>query len=129
MARPTPLMSAALSQTVCFAPHDARAGASGGPVTELVTFRLLPGTDKAEFLKAVRATEAALVAQPGFLRRSLSQDGNGVWTDHVEWTDLASAEAAVGAMMQLKEFTTFMAFIDTSGVVMRHATTAVQMGN
>jgi hypothetical protein len=129
MARPTPLLSAALSPAVCLAPHDTRAGAGGGPVTELVTFRLLPGTDAAEFLTAVRRAETPLLAQPGFLRRSLSQDGAGVWTDHLEWADLASAKAAARAMMKLPEFRTFMAFIDPSGMVMRHATTAAQMGN
>jgi hypothetical protein len=114
---------------ICAAP-DARAGAgAAGQVAEIVTFRLLPGTDEAAFLDAARATEGPLAARPGFLRRSLSRDEAGLWTDYVEWADLASAESAAQAMMPLPEFGPFIAAIDPASMQISHRTILWRMGN
>ncbi len=123
MSRPTPMTLAALSFCLCLAPADAQAGDTARPktVAEIVTFRLLPGTDEARFLADAQATNQPVAAQPGFLRRSLSRDATGLWTDYVEWADAASAEAAAQAVMSLPEFVPFIAAIDPEGMVMRHA--------
>lgn len=114
----------------CLAPADSRAGdASGGPVAEIVTFHLIPGSDAAAFLAAARATEAPVAAQPGFRRRVLSRDDSGLWTDHVEWADLASAEAAAQAVMAMPEFGPFASFIDPSDMTLRHAQVVWTMGD
>ena len=112
-----------LALTMLFAPHDARAGGTAPPqpIAEIITFRLIPGTEDAAFLSAAQATAAPVAAQPGFLRRSLSRDKTGLWTDYVEWADAASATAAAQTVMRLPEFGPFSAAIDPEGMVMRHA--------
>jgi hypothetical protein len=116
-----------------FCPSDARAGGgtgmADGPVAEIVTFHLAPGSDETAFLAAARATDAPVAAQPGFLRRVLSRDDTGLWTDHVEWADLASAEAAAQAVMAMPEFGPFAGFIDPTGMTMRHARVMWAMGD
>jgi hypothetical protein len=121
----------ALSMTLVLAPPDARAGSAEttGPVAEIVTFRLLPGIDDAAFLTAARATEAPIARQPGFLHRTLSRDETGLWTDYVEWTDLASANAAAQAVMALPELGPFFAAVEPEGTVIRHAPILWQMSN
>ena len=123
MSHPTPITLAALSLCLCLAPADAQAGdtASQKIIAEIVTFRLRPGTDEARFLADARATDRPVTAQPGFLRRSLSRDDSGLWTDYIEWTDLASATAAAQAVMGLPEFAPFIAAIDPEGMILRHA--------
>jgi hypothetical protein len=123
MSRFTPMTLTALSLCLYLAPADAQAGDTASPKTiaEIVTFRLLPGTDEARVLADAQATNQPVAAQPGFLRRSLSRDATGLWTDYVEWADAASAEAAAQAVMRLPEFAPFMAAIDPDGMVMRHA--------
>jgi hypothetical protein len=100
-----------------------------GPVAEIVTFRLTAGSDEAAFLAAARATGAPVAAQPGFLRRVLCRDDSGLWTDHVEWADIASAEAAAQAVTALPEFGPFVGFIDLPGLRMRHARMVWTMGD
>jgi hypothetical protein len=121
----------ALALALPLSPADARAGAATAPaaVAEIVTFRLLPGTDETAFLEAARATGPAVAAQPGFLRRSLSRDETGLWTDHVEWADLPSALAAAEAVITMPDFAPFAALIDPEGLTMRHAPVIWQMGD
>ena len=121
----------ALTLTISFAPVDARAGGTAAPqpIAEIVTFRLMPGTEEAAFLSAAQATAAPVAAQPGFLRRSLSRDETGLWTDYVEWADRQSAKAAMQAVMRLPEFVPFSAAIDPEGMVIRHAPVLWQMGD
>ena len=129
MSRPAPMTLAALSLCLCLAPADVQAGDTSSPKTiaEIVTFRLLPGTDEVRFLADAQATDRPVAALPGFLRRSLSRDDTGLWTDYVEWTDLASATAAAQAVMGLPEFAPFIAAIDPEGMVMRHAPVVLQI--
>ena len=115
---------------VALAASDACPEAkANGPVAEIVTFRLLSGTDETAFLAAASATRTPVAAQPGFLRRSLSRDESGLWTDYVEWVDLPSALAAADAVIALPEFAPFSAAIDPDGLVMRHAPIVWSMGN
>ena len=114
----------------CMSPADSRAGGgSGVPVAEIVTFHLIPGSDEAAFLTAARATEGPVAAQPGFRSRVLSRDDSGLWTDHVQWADLASAEAAAQAVMAMPVFGPFVGFIDPSGMTLRHAQVVWTMGD
>lgn len=99
------------------------------PIAEIVTFRLTEGSDAAAFLAAARATEAPVAAQPGFLRRVLSRDDSGLWTDQVEWASRDSAEAAAQAVMAMPEFGPFVGFIDLPGLKLRHAQVLWTMGD
>lgn len=125
------LLFLALALPFCSAPPDARADGTAAPqpVAEIVTFRLVPGTDEATFLSAAKATEAPVAARPGFLRRSLSRDDTGLWTDYVEGADLQSAEAAAQAMMPLPEFGPFIAAIDPASMQISHRTILWRMGD
>lgn len=124
--RLTVSLIAALTMMPLPAPAD---GGRGGvaPCVEVVTFRLVAGSEPAAFLEAARATEAPLRGQPGFLRRRLVLGADGQWTDWVEWRDAASAQAAAAAMMEVPAFGPFMAMIDGSSVVMRHEALAFAM--
>ena len=70
------------------------------PVLELVTFRLIPGTDPAAFAAAAEATRPLVAAQPGFRARHLALDGQG-WADLVVWDSLTAADRQ---MMRLYSF-------------------------
>lgn len=111
------------------APADAARGGDAGPVAEIVTFRLVPGTDEAAFLAAARATGAPVSAQPGFVSRHLSRDDTGLWTDHVLWSDMGAALAAAQAVMEDPAFGPFVALIDPEGMAMRHAHLRWSMGD
>ena len=117
--RPILALAVALATAPTHAPADTARGAAA-PCVEVVTFRLVPGADAADFLNAARATEIPLRDQPGFLRRRLVQGADGQWTDWVEWRDVAAATAAAEAMMAAPAFGPFMALIDPESVVMRH---------
>jgi hypothetical protein len=103
------------------APADAAgAGPADGPVAEIVTFRLVPGVTEAEFLGATHAMTPALSRAPGFVSRRLSRRTDGTWTDHVVWTDLASAEAAAQEVFRDPATRAFAAAIDGATIDMRH---------
>ena len=112
----------ALFATLLFAPADAaRASGTSQPVLEIVTFRLAQGTDTAAFLDAASGTEALLRDRGALVRRFLTVDADGVWTDIVEWTSHDAALQAAAEVMAEPSFQPFMAMIDPSSVSMRHA--------
>jgi hypothetical protein len=106
--------------TLLALPADLARAGGDGPVLEVVSFRVIAGTDEADFLAAARATEAPLRRQPGFLSRVLTRSADGTWTDHVVWASLPKALAASQAMMAEPAFQPFMALIDGPSVQMRH---------
>jgi hypothetical protein len=120
----------ALCLTILLAPADAtraEMGNADGPVMEIVTFRLTPGTSDAAFLAAAAATGAPLQAQTGFVSRHLTRTEDGSWTDHVRWSSMAAALSGADAMMADPAFGPFMALIDGPTVIMRHDTIAFAM--
>ncbi len=120
----------ALALTILLAPAEAaraQAPEPGGPVLEVVTFRLLAEAKDAAFLTAAEATASPLRSQPGFLSRSLTRTPDGVWTDHVLWSSQATADAGAVAMMAEPAFAPFMALIDGPSVTMRHDPVVLRM--
>lgn len=117
----------ALMLTLCALPADIARAGGDGPVLEVVSFRLIPGTGEADFLAAARATEAPLRRQRGFLSRKLTRSEDGIWTDHVAWASLPVALAASEAMMAEPAFQPFMALIDGPSVQMRHEPILLQV--
>jgi hypothetical protein len=97
--------------TIAFAAADTARGQGDGPVMEIVTFRLTPGTSDADFIAAAKGTEGMVAAQPGFIRRSLLRDEAGVWT-----------------LMVDPAFAPFGAAIDMTSLNMRHLPILWQMG-
>ena len=121
------LSSGLPSCLILLTPADAARGGPAEPVLEVVTFRLMPGVSGAEFLAAAQATKPALTGQPGFVRRHLLHDADGVWTDLVEWQSLTQAQAAAERVMQLPEFRPFLAAIDPASIAMAHRAVVWQM--
>lgn len=94
---------------------------------EHVTFRLIPGTDRAAFLDAARATEATLRRQPGFQARMLTEGPDGTWSDIVTWASHPQALAAADAVISDPGFAPFAALIDMGSVRMSHASLVWQL--
>jgi hypothetical protein len=89
---------------------------------ETVRFTLIPGADPGAFAVAAEAVNTWVAQQPGFINRTLSQDEDGHWLDHVTWADMASARTAAAKVMEEPTLAPFMALIDPASIDMRHAT-------
>lgn len=89
-------------------------------IVELVSFKLADNVQEEDFLKAVGDTTKFLQSQPGFQRRSLSVNDDGVWTDHVEWASLQEAQAAAAIFPKQEHLMPFMMSIDPASMVMAH---------
>lgn len=110
-----------LCAALTFAAADlARSGAET-PVLEIVTFRTVEGIAPDQFLNAARATETMLRERGALVRRFLTVDDSGLWTDVIEWTSMNEALAAAEAVIQHPDFAPFGAMIDGSTVQIRHA--------
>lgn len=90
-------------------------------VAEIVEFRLVQGVTDEQFLNAAATSMSYLCSVDGFVRRSLSQDETGLWTDYVEWTDLDLAQSAAEAAMQREDMMPFMTTIDPDTVALRYS--------
>ncbi len=95
---------------------------------ELVSFRLIAGTDRDGFLQAARRTEALIRRQPGFQTRVLTEDSDGTWRDVVTWDSHAAAMQAAQTVMTDPDFAPFAAMIDPASVTMSHSALVWQMG-
>lgn len=93
---------------------------------EIVTFRLIDGADPLAFTRAAAAMEPFLRDTGGMIRRDLSVDADGLWTDHILWTSAATAKAAAAAIMEDPAAGPFMSMIDGPSAVMRHAQVHLQ---
>jgi uncharacterized membrane protein YdcZ (DUF606 family) len=91
------------------------------PVAEIVTFRLVAGAEAEAFVTAARALEPMLAATGAVLGRTLSQDADGLWTDHIRWTSMEAAKTTAAAMMRDPAAAPMMQMIDPDQVQMRHA--------
>ena len=94
---------------------------SDKPVAEIVTFRLIPGTNHEIFTKAAKAMMPFLNSTGAMTGRILSCDSDGTWTDHVTWTSLEAAQSAAKDMFERPEAVPFMQMIDPAAMSMRHA--------
>jgi len=90
-------------------------------IAEIVTFRLNKDTDSQAFGAAAAKLAPFLDRTGGFVSRSLSCDPEGLWTDHIVWADLASAQRAAQNLMAAPEAAGFLPMIDPNTTTMRHA--------
>ncbi|WP_084732985.1 hypothetical protein [Roseovarius marisflavi] len=88
---------------------------------EIVEFRLAEGMTDEQFLASAQASTVYLCSTAAFVRRSLSQDETGRWTDYVEWTSKEEAQAAAEAAMQREDMMPFMMAIDPESISLRYA--------
>ncbi len=91
-------------------------------IAEIVTFTLIAGSDPVAFLEAAKGTDVFVQSQAGFVRRHLSQNENGMWTDYVLWTDMDAAKTAAAAAMTHPSFEPLVVMIDMDSFSMRHET-------
>lgn len=91
------------------------------PVAEIVTFRLISGTNPDAFTKAAQAMMPFLRSTGSMTGRILSCDPDGTWTDHITWTSLDAAKSAAKDMFERPEAAPFMQMIDPDAMSMRHA--------
>ena len=94
---------------------------------EVVRFKLLPGVTDEAFLAANAATVDFLKRQGGFRRRVLSKGADGVWTDVVEWENLALARKASDQIMVEPSLVPFMKTMDPQSVMMDHLDIALSI--
>lgn len=113
----TPLASS--TRTLALAEHTR--GTTADPVAEIVTFRLVANTDPAAFIQAASDMSPFLKNTGAAVSRTLSQDKDGLWTDHIVWTSLQAAQTASDKIMHDAGAMPFMHMIDPETVTMRHA--------
>lgn len=107
---------------IAFAAADAmRSPAAAEPVAEVVTFKLVAGTDPQAFVAAARGIEPYLRGTGAVISRTLSVDADGIWTDYIVWTSLQAAKDAADALMAQPEAAPMMAVIAADSVTLRHA--------
>ena len=97
-------------------------------IAEIVTFKLTDGTDAEGFVKAAEAMTPFLQRTGGFVKRCLSCDETGLWTDHLEWASMDDAMRAAKAIADAPEAAAFMDPIELSSTTMRHAKVALIQG-
>lgn len=93
---------------------------------EIVTFRLTDGSDSKAFAQAAAAMEPFLKETGAMIRRDLSVDKDGLWTDYILWTSPEAARDAAARIMQDPAAGPFMSMIDGASARMRHAAIHLQ---
>jgi hypothetical protein len=89
---------------------------------KIVTFQLMEGITKSDFVEAAKQTINLCKEFPGFVARWLTVDNDGVtWTDYVVWTDRESGLRAAEGITQDPQFATFGNAIDMWTLVMKHS--------
>ena len=95
------------------------AGAGGGNVIEIVTFRLKPGVSADQFAPIDKAVERDHVSrQPGFISRESAHAGNE-WLVIVHWRSAKDADASMSTFAKATAAASFMARIDESTMSMK----------
>ena len=97
-------------------------------VIETVTFRTMDGVSQEQFLDAAQQASAFMTARPGFVRRRLSREENGTWSEHVEWASMADAKAAAAEIGRSEHAQPFVRAIDDPSVRITHSELKVSVG-
>ncbi|HEX3460291.1 MAG TPA: hypothetical protein VHT49_05265 [Acidimicrobiales bacterium] len=85
---------------------------------EIMTFRLRPGTTKAEFLVADRRVQTEFAyQQPGMIRRTTGCNPDGSWVVIDLWASPSDAANYVDDWNQDPAPRAFMALVDEASVV------------
>ena len=97
------------------------SSSSEGPVLELVVFKLRAGATREQLLGTVDPVSEWIGRQPGFVSRTLCQDGEGErWIDVVWWESMADAHAAAELAMSSESCAPMFALIDMESTLMLH---------
>jgi ABC-type glycerol-3-phosphate transport system substrate-binding protein len=86
---------------------------------ELTTFKLNKGVASADFAKAADQMQKDFLAnQNGFIKRTLTNSGDTLWTDIVYWESEEKQRTAMGLAEKSAEVLPFMEKIDFNSVKM-----------
>jgi len=128
---PKPLYLSLLSLTTsrCFGAADAGTGTHTGTMTtaEFVTYRLKEGISNKAFVQAASAINSYLRESGNVMSRSLSCGDDGLWTDHIVWKSMKTAEETAAMVMQKPEFGQMSELIDPDSMNLRYASILMQM--
>ena len=84
---------------------------------EIMTFRLLPGADEADFLAADRLVQIEFAyQQPGLLRRTTARAEHGDWIVIDLWRSAEDASAADARFGQDPVTASFLSFVDHASI-------------
>jgi heme-degrading monooxygenase HmoA len=89
-------------------------------VIEIAIFRLRAGTERARFLEAARAVDAALRCMTGFMSRELLEEEEGEWVDLIRWASQDDAQRSIEALSRAPEAQSFLELIDPESVRLHH---------
>jgi|OM-RGC.v1.027065600 hypothetical protein len=98
---------------------DPSAATAAG-VIEIVQFRLAESVEREHFVAAAANTMLALCAMDGFIGRVLSEGEDGMWMDHVRWTNSEAAKTAMAGSMENEALTPFIMSIDPNSMVLSY---------
>jgi len=97
-------------------------------IIETVVFRLNDGVSRSDFLRAVEASSAFVTSVAGFVSRRLSCADDGTWIEHIEWTDMNSAEAAAAMVEADPRNADFLSAIDGQSIKLMHSKLEISVG-
>lgn len=87
---------------------------------EITTFRLVEGSDVADFLDADRLVQTELAPfRPGFLRRTTACSEGGEWAVIVLWRAASDADASEQAAQEHPATKDFHAYVDATSLTVR----------
>ncbi|MFN5608972.1 MAG: hypothetical protein ACK5O9_03000 [Holosporales bacterium] len=89
-------------------------------VLEVVEFKLNNGVTTTAFLSEFQKTNVFLSSLPGFIKRHLGQNEQGLWIDIVEWTTMKAAKDAGALSMTADAVQGFFSMINHETMHMRH---------
>lgn len=89
---------------------------------EIVHFKVKPGTNEQDFLKASADMMQELGKLSGFIDRELLKGDNGQWTDMVHWKSMENALKATDDVIKLPLCLAYFGFIDHTSLQMLHFT-------
>ena len=88
-------------------------------VVEVTLFNKRPEIDEPTLVQLATDAAEALKTVEGFLSRILSRDGEGHWTDIVEWESMAQALHAETALADHPWVRAFSAAMEPGAVLLR----------
>ena len=112
-------MSNLNTETMVIKQYELRSSTSGevtfpgAGVAEVITVKLLDGSDADAFVAANQALEESyIVKQPGFIAREVGVTEDGEWVIVVHWETEEDSAASIAKFEEAPGVETFMSFLD-----------------
>ncbi|MFK7803760.1 MAG: MBL fold metallo-hydrolase [Anaerolineae bacterium] len=106
-------------ETMVIKQYELRSSTSGqvtfpgAGATEVITVKLLDGSDADDFVAANQALEESYITkQPGFIAREVGVSEDGEWVIIVHWETAADSAASIAKFEEAPGVETFMSFLN-----------------